>query len=169
MKQIVATLLALLFVIASPLQAGQLKPYSGELLPDFSLQDRQDKTHTLSNYRGQVVMVNFWATYCTPCVKEMPSMQRLKEKMAGKPFTILAIDMAEEKVNVESFLKRYGINVDFPILFDPQGNVIEQWMISAVPTTFIVDKKGNFRYALFGGLEWDSDEVVKILDDLIGE
>ena len=169
MKQFYTILLTLLLFVASPLQAGELKPYSGKSLPDFTLTDRANKAHTLSEYQGQVVLVNFWATYCTPCIKEMPSMQRLKEKMAGKPFTILAVDMAEEKENVQAFLKRYDINVDFPILFDPQGIVIEQWRISAVPTTFILDKRGDFRYALYGGLEWDSDEVVKIIDGLIGE
>ena len=96
-------------------------------------------------------------------------MQRLKERMAGKPFTILAVDMAEEKDNVMAFLKRHNIRVEFPILFDPQAHVIEQWMISAVPTTFIIDKKGAFRYALFGGLEWDSDEVIGIMDSLAEE
>jgi peroxiredoxin len=169
MKQLFTTLFILFLVTALPLHAGQLKPYSGDPLPDFTLQDQQNNTHTLSDYRGKVVMVNFWATYCTPCIREMPSMQRLKEKMAGKPFAILAVDMAEEKEDVQAFLKRHNIKVDFPLLFDPQGNVIEQWIISAVPTTFIVDKQGNFRYALFGGLEWDSDEVVKILDGLTEE
>lgn len=159
-------LLAMLFA-TSLVQAKDLKPYDGEPLPDFTLSDMQGKAHTLGDYRGKVVMLNFWATYCGPCIKEMPSMQRLKEKLAGKPFSILAVDMAEEKRDVEAFFARHKIQVDFPILLDPEGMVVEQWMISAVPTTFILDPEGNIRYALFGGLEWDSDEVINTLNGLM--
>lgn len=96
-------------------------------------------------------------------------MQRLKDKMAGKPFVILAVDMAEEPANVAAFLDKHDIKVDFPLLLDPDGTVVEQWMISAVPTTFILDTTGTIRYALFGGLEWDSPDVVNTLETLLGE
>jgi len=158
-------LLALLLTTGL-VQAGELKPYHGAPLPDFTLSDMEGKTHTLSDYRGKVVMLNFWATYCGPCIKEMPSMQRLKEKMAGKEFTILAVNMAEQKSNVDAFFIKQKIKVGFPILLDPEGEVVEKWMISAVPTTFIIDPKGEIRYALFGGLEWDSDDVINTLNML---
>jgi peroxiredoxin len=148
-------------------QAGDLKPYSGDPLPDFTLSDMQGKAHTLSSYRGKVVMVNFWATYCGPCIKEIPSMQRLREKLAGMPFEILAIDMAEEQADVAAFLQRHKIEANFPILLDSEGTVIEQWMISAVPTTFILDPQGKIRYALYGGLEWDSEEVISTINGLL--
>ncbi len=161
-------LLMLFFLFAlSNAQAGELAPYSGEPLPDFTLSDLQGKAHTLSSYRGKVVMVNFWATYCGPCIKEMPSMQRLKEKMAGKPFTILSVDMAEEKHDVQAFLTQHQIKIDFPVLLNPEGNVVEDWMITAVPTTFILDPKGTIRYALFGGIEWDKQDVIQTLSGLI--
>jgi len=162
-------LLLALFLAAGLVQAKDLKPYDGAPLPDFTLSDMQSKSHTLSNYKGKVVMLNFWATYCGPCIKEMPSMQRLKDKMAGKPFVILAVDMAEEPANVAAFLDKHDIKVDFPLLLDPDGTVVEQWMISAVPTTFILDTTGTIRYALFGGLEWDSPDVVNTLETLLGE
>jgi peroxiredoxin len=160
-------LLLALLLAAGLAQAGDLKPYGGAPLPDFTLGDMQGATHTLSEYRGKVVMLNFWATYCGPCIKEMPSMQRLSEKMAGKPFTILAVDMAEEAADIEAFLAKHQIKVDFPLLLDPDGEVVEQWMISAVPTTFILDRSGTIRYALYGGLEWDNDEVIATLDGLM--
>jgi len=160
-------LLLALLGIAGLVQAGELKPYEGAPLPNFTLTDRQGKSHTLSDYRGKVVMLNFWATYCGPCIKEMPSMQRLKETLADKPFAILAVNMAEEKSDVAAFFAKHKIKVNFPILLDPEGEVVEKWMISAVPTTFILDKEGNIRYALFGGLEWDSDEVIKTLNGLM--
>jgi peroxiredoxin len=154
-------------LLAATAQAGELKPYDGDPLPDFTLSDMQDKAHTLSHYRGKVVMVNFWATYCGPCIKEIPSMQRLREKLADKPFEILAIDMAEEKADVAAFMQRHKITVNFPLLLDSEGTVIEQWMVSAVPTTFILDPQGKIRYALYGGLEWDSEEVISTINGLL--
>lgn len=157
----------LLLLTTSLLQASELAPYSGEVLPDFSLTDLQGEKHSLSSYRGKVVMVNFWATYCGPCIKEMPSMQRLKQKMADKPFAILAVDMAEEKHDVQAFLTQHQIKIDFPVLLNPEGNVVEEWMITAVPTTFVIDPKGTIRYALFGGIEWDKEDVVATINSLI--
>ena len=112
-------------------------------------------------------MVNFWATYCGPCIKEMPSMARLKQKMADRPFEILAIDMAEEQADIAAFLQRHNIKVNFPILLDMQAEVISSWMVSAVPTTFLVDPQGQIRYALFGAIEWDSDEVLDTINKLL--
>ena len=162
-------LLAVTFAlsIASSAWAGDLKPYSGAPLPDFTLTDLQGKSHQLSRLKGKVVMVNFWATYCTPCIKEMPSMQRLANKFKGKPFQILAIDMAEERADVDAFMKRFKIDVKFPILLDVEGEVVEAWMVSAVPTTFIIDPQGTIRYALYGAIEWDSDEVVRTINGLL--
>ncbi|MFO7593213.1 MAG: TlpA disulfide reductase family protein, partial [Pseudomonadota bacterium] len=111
----------LLLLASVPLHAGELMEYEGKPLPDFTLSDMQGNSHSLSDYRGKVVMVNFWATYCGPCIKEMPSMQRLKEKLGDKPFAILAVDMAEEKSTVEAFLKKHDIEVNFPILLNPEG------------------------------------------------
>lgn len=162
-------LLAVMIVLAAATSAwgGELKPYSGAALPDFTLVDMQGKQHKLSSLKGKVVMVNFWATYCTPCIKEMPSMQRLSNKFRGKPFQILAIDMAEERADIDAFMKRFRIDVKFPILLDVEGEVVESWMVSAVPTTFIIDPQGTIRYALYGAIEWDSDEVVGTINGLL--
>lgn len=159
--------LAAAALLATQAFAAELNLYSGAPLPDFTLSDLHGKHHTLSSLKGRVVVVNFWATYCPPCIKEMPSLQRLKEKMQGKPFTLLAVNMAEEQGAIESFLQRFNHKIDFPILLDPQAEVVEGWMISAVPTTFILDTKGNIRYALYGGLEWDSPEVINTINALL--
>ncbi len=165
MKKILLISVALLFTTLA--QAGELKPYEGAALPGFTLSDMAGKPHTLGDYRGKVVMVNFWATYCGPCIREMPSMARLKQKMAGKGFEILAIDMAEEQADIAAFLQRHKISVNFPILLDTEAEVISRWMVSAVPTTFIVDPQGQIRYALFGAIEWDSDEVTATISRLL--
>lgn len=157
----------LMLIALTPVYAGELMQYEGEALPPFTLTDMQGKSHSLTDYRGKVVMVNFWATYCGPCIKEMPSMQRLKDKLKDKPFAILAVDMAEDKSAVEAFLKKHNIRIDFPILLNPEGDVIEQWMITAVPTTFIIDTHGKIHYALFGGIEWDKPDVIKTISGLM--
>lgn len=165
MKKIL--ILICLLLSANLTLAKDLKPYDGEPLPDFTLIDMSGNKHTLSSYKGRVVMVNFWATYCGPCIKELPSMTRLKQKLGDKSFEILAIDMAEEKSDIEAFMQRHDIKVNFPILLDMEGNVIEQWMVSAVPSTFIVDTSGKIRYTYYGGLEWDSEEVIADIKGLM--
>jgi len=147
--------------------AADLKPYTGEPLPDFILRDLQGQKHQLSNFKGKVVMVNFWATYCTPCVKEMPSIQRLNSRLKDTQFQILAIDVAEDRAAIEAFLKRFKIAITFPILIDTEGNVVEAWGVGTVPTTFIIDPQGTLRYVHYGALEWDSNQVVKTITSLL--
>jgi peroxiredoxin len=146
-------------------QAGELKPYKGKPLPDFELSDLKGGKHKLSDYKGKVVLVNFWATWCPPCVKEMPSMQRLQDKYQDRDFQILAVNMGEDATTITIFLDK--IKVNFPILMDSDGAVLKQWKIFAFPTTFLVDKEGNIAYGLFGGLEWDSPEAMAVVDELL--
>lgn len=164
-KILTAVMLAMISV--TNVLAGELKPYTGMPLPDFTLTDLHGKEHKLSHHKGEVVMVNFWATYCAPCIKEMPSMQRLNNKFKGKPFQILAINMAEDRASIEAFMKRLKISVEFPILLNTEGDVAEAWRVTAVPTTFVIDRQGNIRYALYGATEWDSDDVIKTVADLM--
>jgi peroxiredoxin len=142
--------------------AGQLKPYKGNLTsPQFNLSDMQGQQHTLDQYRGDIVLVQFWATYCTPCRKEMPTMNRLIEKMQGKPFKIITINMAEPRSAVQAFLDE--VPVEFPVLLDNDGTTLGQWKVFAAPANFIVDKKGKIIFTLYGAIEWDSDEMVEKL------
>jgi len=122
----------------------------------------------LKQYKNHVVLVNFWATWCPPCVHEMPSMQRLSEKLIGDPFQILGVNIAEDQPTVENFLQT-KINVGFPILMDTDGKVLRQWNVMAFPTSFIIDKKGKIRYALFGSIDWDTKEIINKIETLIKE
>jgi thiol-disulfide isomerase/thioredoxin len=146
-------------------QAADLKPYPENApTPALKLQDLQGNIHDLNNYRGQVVLVQFWATYCTPCRKEMPSMNKLQEKMADTPFKILAVDMGESREEVERFVKQ--VKPEFTILMDSDGETIGAWRVFAAPSNFIIDPQGKIRYTLFGGVEWDSDQLVDQLKAL---
>ena len=160
-------LLLLLLGLSLSIGAAHLKPYSGSIKdPVISLKDLNGTTHTLAQYRGKVVLVQFWATYCPPCVKEMPSMNKLQDKLAeaGVPFKILAIDMAETKAEVDAFVKK--IKPEFTILMDETGSSIGQWNVFAAPSNFIINKQGKIAYTLFGGVEWDSEEIIEKITKL---
>lgn len=142
-------------------QAGELKPYKGGATPPLILKDLNGKTVNIKDYRGRVVLINFWATWCPPCRAEMPSMQRLKEKMAGKPFVILAVDMGEAEDVVRAYIRE--IKTDFTVLMDRDGHALKAWKVFAFPTSYVVDTQGKIRYGLFGAIEWDeADTVAKI-------
>ncbi len=153
----------LLFVGAS--QATNLKPYTGKVTtPPLKLMDLQGNMHDLNDYKGQIVLLQFWATYCPPCRKEMPSMNRMIEKMEGTAFKILAVDMGESKAEVRLFIDE--VKPEFTILMDESGKSIADWQVFAAPSNFIIGPEGKIRYTLFGGVEWDSDEMIDTLKAL---
>ncbi len=150
----------------TPARVRELKPYKGEPTPPaLALGGIDGKSYDLAALRGRVVLVNFWASWCPPCVREMPSMQRLQQKMADQPFTILAVNMGESETEVRAFLDR--IKVEFPILLDRDGAALKRWKVFVFPTSFVLGADGEIRYALFGELEWDRDEVVQIVEGLL--
>ena len=95
-------------------------------------------------------------------------MQRLSEKLTGDPFVILGVNIAEDQAIVENFLQT-KINVDFPILMDNAGIALRQWNVMAFPTSFVIDKQGKIRYALFGSIDWDTAEIINKIETLIEE
>ena len=164
MKQLMLALI--LSVCLSSPQAALLKPYKGPLQqPSLALKDLQGQMHKLSDYRGQVVLVQFWATYCVPCRTEMPSMNRLQDKLASKPFKILAVDMAEETAEVMAFVKQ--VKPKFTILLDEDGAALQRWKVFAAPASFIIGPDGDIKYTLYGGVEWDDAEIVATLVSLM--
>jgi thiol-disulfide isomerase/thioredoxin len=158
-------LFALLLTLVTPLHAANLKPVpEGLPSPDLVLTDLNGNTHNLKDYKGQVVLVQFWATYCGPCRKEMPSMNKMQAMMGDVPFKILAVDMGESKDEVNAFVNE--VKPEFTILMDEDGNSIEDWKVFAAPSNFIVGPDGQIKYTLFGGVEWDSEEIIEKLKAL---
>ena len=120
--------------------------------PEFALADIDGAMHRLSDYRGQVVIVNFWATWCPPCREEMPSMQRAWEQIQDEDMVILAIDVGEDEDTIFTFTADYP--VEFPLLLDLDSRVIQEWPVRGLPTTFIVDPQGRIAYRANGTRDW---------------
>jgi len=147
----------------------KLSVYKGSPIPEeLNLKDLNNKTVDLSQLKGKVVLVNFWASWCPPCVHEMPSMQRLQNRFFAKGFTILGVNMAEDEKTVRHFLKT-KVDVQFPILFDKQGTALKRWGVFAFPTSYVIDKKGKIRYAIFGGVDWEKESILNKITHLLNE
>ncbi len=136
--------------------------------PELILKDLNNKIVNLTQLKGKVILVNFWASWCPPCVHEMPSMERLQKHFSAKDFLILGVNMAEDRKTVEHFLKT-KVDISFPILFDDKGDALKRWGVFAFPTSYVIDKAGNIRYALFGGVDWDTKEIKNKISGLISK
>lgn len=151
----------------TPPNDDALPVYKGPQGRSLVLQDRDGKAVKLKHYRGKVVLLNFWASWCPPCVHEMPSMAMLKKHFKGQDFEILAANLAEDKPAIDAFLKTHPVN--FPILLDPKGSAVKEWKVFAYPSSYLIDKQGKIRYALFGGYEWTSPAAMKTIERLLKE
>jgi peroxiredoxin len=129
--------------------------------PEFELQGPNGEAYKLSQWRGQPVIVNFWATWCPPCRAEMPSMQRAWEQLRGDGVQLIAINVGEEAGQINSFLSQ--VPVDFPLPMDTDMRVSQAWPMRGLPTTFVVDPKGRIAYKAQGEREWDDPTLLDLV------
>jgi thiol-disulfide isomerase/thioredoxin len=155
------------YVLSLPTWAADFRKVEPVAPPALTARDLNGLDQDLSALKGKVVLVNFWASWCPPCRKEMPSIQRLERNMAGKPFGILSVDSGESREEAEAFLK--SMPVGFTILLDPDSEEARRWKVYAMPTSFLIDKLGKVRYILSGGTEWDSGDGLKLIQQLLAE
>jgi thiol-disulfide isomerase/thioredoxin len=134
--------------------------------PDFSLRDAQGRETRLSDQVGAVTLVNFWATWCPPCVEEIPSMNTLAGRYDPADFRIVSINFQEGAEQVANFLRR--VEVDFPVLLDRDGAVSAQWRVFAFPSSFLLDREGRVRYSVNSAIPWDEPGVMEVIDGLLG-
>ena len=138
---------------------------TGDVAPDFKLEDTKGNQVSLSDLRGKVVMVNFWATWCPPCIEEMPSMERLNEAMAEDDFVLLAINTEKNgRSVVPPFLNKTPYT--FPILYDDKGDVQKQYGVYKFPESFIIRKDGTVDQKIIGPLDWSSPKTIAYLKSL---
>jgi thiol-disulfide isomerase/thioredoxin len=160
--------LALLCLMAGvgAAHAGELKPWSGGMTPSLSLKDTAGKLHDLAAYRGKVVLVNFWATWCEPCREEMPSMQALRQRLAGRPFEVLAVNLMESEEKIAAF--RQSELIDLPVLMDRDGAASKLWKVRVLPISYLIDRQGAIRYQLIGEADWTAAKTIAIIERLLG-
>lgn len=156
-----------LTVTAAALAAAGLTPLPDRpTAPELNLEDLQGKNHRLAEYRGRVVVVNFWATWCPPCRAEMPSLQRAWEQTQDEGIVWLAVDVGEEEEQVFAFSGAHDYR--FPILLDRDASVLSRWPVKGMPTTLVVDSQGRIAYRAIGGREWDAPELLGAIRALAG-
>ena len=153
--------------LALPAAAADLPPLSHGLTlqapksaPSLKLADLDGKSHDLAKLRGKVVLINFWATWCPPCRREMPSLERLSQALAGEPFIVLAVDVGEDADTIEAFTNQLDTVPTFTILLDATSRAMQAWKVAGLPTTFLVDKQGRVVASAIGGREFDHPAMV---------
>ncbi len=170
MARIAATLL-LVLILSFPTgcNTGGVRgkmPVEGAPAPDFTVADLSGNTMKLSDQRGKVVLLNFWGTWCPPCRDEAPSLARLNAAMSGKNFVMVAVALDKDgKKAVEAFFMKYGNQL--PAYPDPAGDVARKYGIALVPETFIIDRQGVVRKVVHGPYDWDSPELIGLIDNLL--
>lgn len=147
----------------------KLRKYLSDLgNPGLNLKGMDGRRIKLEVLKGKVVLVNFWASWCPPCVHEMPSMQKLENKYRSSGFGIVAVNMAESKQTVAAFIKN-KVQINFRVLLDSNGAALKRWKVFAFPTSYLLDRKGKIRYAVFGAIDWVSDDVFQKVEELLKE
>ena len=133
--------------------------------PALNLSDYDGSSYWLERDAAAVTLVNFWASWCKPCVEEIPSLHRLRESIADPGFDIVTVNVGESRQRIDKFLSRVAI--DLPLLLDSDSRAAKAWKIYVYPSTFLVDHQGRIRYAYLGALQWDSAENISIIRNLL--
>ncbi len=166
---IAAVVLVAAFLILNQRQGQKNKLIKeGDRAPAFELTSVDHRQINLPDYRGRVVLVHFWATWCPPCVEEMPNLERLYRMLSGRDFEILAVSVDEGGEDaVRSFLKKSPAS--FPVLLNPGGSVAGQYGTFKFPETYVVDRQGVVRYKVIGAMDWTKPETITALRRLVEE
>ncbi len=133
--------------------------------PDFTLADLSGKKGALKDFRGKLVLLNFWATWCLPCREEMPAMERLYQQYKSKGFTILAVDVKDNPKDAVAFLKE--LKITYPVMLDPDGEVGLLYGAWGLPATYLIGPKGEGLARMWGPAQWDSAGAKQLIQDLL--
>ena len=148
-----------------PFEVTRLNPPGAA--PAFHLSDLQGRPVRLEDYRGRVVLLNFWATWCGPCRDEFPAMERLSKDLGTRGLTVLALNYEEDSAAVSGFVRSY--RVTFPVLLDREGRTGERYRVVGLPASFFVDRQGSLVGAALGFQEWGGAAARSYLAGLLGE
>lgn len=132
---------------------------------DFTLKDINNKRISLKNYRGKIVMLNFWATWCTPCRQEMPSMEKLYRQFKNRGFVVVSVASGDDSKNVNAFIKEY--NITFPALLDSDLEVTSHYKVWVLPTTYFINPKGEIIGKIHGSRDWSTKEATQYIISIV--
>lgn len=137
----------------------------GQNAPGFTLKDLNDRDVSLEDFRGKVVFINFWATWCPPCKEEIPVINQLYEKYMGKDFVILGISTDDSKKDVARFVEKY--KVKFMILHDQDAKIMRKYKGFSLPVSYLIDRQGRITDRFLGAQDWIDENFLQKIDDLI--
>lgn len=149
---------------------GSISPMDSDSLinsraPDFALRDMTGKNVTLSAFKGKVVLLNFWATWCPPCRAEMPSLNKLYQEKKSRGFEVIAISTDRSLSSVKDFLEKN--KVSFPVLFDGDRTAAKVYRVFSMPTTFLIDRNGTIVEKFYGEYNWTEAETKSKIEKLL--
>lgn len=150
---------------SGPAATPALERLGKGMLPPLALTDTKGNPAQLDQYRGKVLVLNFWATWCAPCLAEMPSLQRLHQALQGRDAVVVGVSVGDARMSVERFIETHRI--DFPILMDADKTQHKRWKVGILPTTFVLDAKGTPRFRHVGERAWDGQDIVAVIDGLL--
>ena len=143
--------------------------YKSPAAPQLLLKSLDGGEYDLSTAKGRVVVVNFWATWCPPCIEELPTMQKLWEETRDQGLDVLAVNVGEPADRIQQFLNEFEPELTFPILLDPDGEAFQAWGVRGLPKTYVVNKRGQVIYEAEGGRNMNSEHIRERLRTLINE
>ncbi len=136
-------------------------------LESLALSDMSNIPHSLSEYRGKPLLINFWASWCRPCVKEMPALQRLQDAFNKDQFQVIAINISENQASINNFLSQQETELTMDILIDETGTALGSKLIDVMPSSFVVDAEGNVLEKIVGIREWDHPDNIQAVQSLM--
>lgn len=142
---------------AAAVAADTLQPWTGGPAPALTGKTLDGEPFALTDYRGRVVIVNFWATWCVPCVAEMPALQRLRERLAPRRVEVVAVNFRENAARIAPFVE--GLRLTFPVVRDHDGAIRAAWNVTVFPTTFVVGPDRRIAWVATGEVDWDDPRV----------
>ena len=159
-------------LLSAILLVGSAVAYSegnSKMAPDFDAITSSGKTISLQQFRGQVVLLDFWASWCKPCQEEFPFLIDLYRKNSDKKFVVLAVNLDEDATRIEQFLKRFNLRPGFPIITDPKGKIPAIYNIDRMPTTILIDPQGEIRYTRGGFQNSEKEKLSTALQALLAK
>ena len=146
---------------------ADIRPWASKDTPKLVSRDLEGKPFDLAALKGRVVVVNFWATWCVPCRDELPSLERLRNKLRDQPFDVITVNYGEFPARIKPFME--SEMMELPVVLDTQKEAGKAWKVGGLPMTVIIDARGRARYSVFGERAWDKGEQLALVEKLLAE